>query len=164
MFYKSDNTYKRVLQISLFFFRPRFCRSICIVAIAAISTLASPQTYAASLTLAWDPVDDLADGFMLYYGTESGYYTGVIDVGDAIDYTVFGLESDQTYYFAVTAYNTFGESDFSEELVTYPPYFCEADLDMDGDVDGQDLIFMITNSMAWELTAFRTEYGRTDCP
>ena len=88
----------------------------------------------------------------------------MIDVGASTGYTVFGLEPDQTYYFAVTAYNTFGESDFSVELVVDPPYYCEADFDMDYDVDGVDLIFAIANATAGvDLATVNAEYGRTDC-
>ena len=65
---------------------------------------------------------DLA-GAKVYYGTESGDYTAVIDVpggrpGETRSYTITGLEAGETYYLNGTAYNTSGlESDLVEEVV-----------------------------------------------
>jgi hypothetical protein len=77
-----------------------------------------------SVTLAWNapttntdgnPLTDLV-GYKLHYGTSSGNYTRVIDVGNVETYKIEGLQSG-TYYFAVTAYNTSGnESDYSNEV------------------------------------------------
>ncbi|MHC4687385.1 MAG: CFI-box-CTERM domain-containing protein [Planctomycetota bacterium] len=77
-----------------------------------------PRLSASSLTLAWDPnpEPDLA-GYKVYYGTRSGDYDVAIDVGDAIQYTVWGLEPETRYYLALTAYDTsWNESDFSWEV------------------------------------------------
>jgi fibronectin type 3 domain-containing protein len=78
----------------------------------------------ASVTLTWDapttnsdgsPLTDL-NGYKIYYGTSSGNYTEVIDIGNVTSYTIGNLSSG-IYYFAVTAYNTSGnESDFSNEV------------------------------------------------
>jgi hypothetical protein len=73
---------------------------------------------ASSLTLAWDSntEPDLA-GYKVYYGTQSGDYDVAIDVGDAIQYTVWGLAPETRYYLALTAYDTsWNESDFSWEV------------------------------------------------
>ena len=85
--------------------------------------LAVRHADAASVTLAWDPNNepDLA-GYRLYYGKASGTYKSVIDVGNQTTYTISGLEDGKTYYFAVTAYDEFGKSDFSSEL-RYPEPF-----------------------------------------
>ena len=59
----------------------------------------SPAHLAASeLTLAWDPntEPDLA-GYNLYYGTQSGAYDFVIDVGNITQYTLAGLSPDTTH-------------------------------------------------------------------
>lgn len=62
-------------------------------------------------------LQDLA-GYKLYYGTSSGNYTMSHDVGNQTSYTLQGLENGQTYYIAVTAYDTSGnESTFSAEVV-----------------------------------------------
>ena len=80
--------------------------------------------FAGDATLSWDPNDwninpDLS-GYKIYYGTDPSTYTQVIDIGlinpDAPTYTVGNLTEDNTYYFAVTAYDSAGnESGFSGE-------------------------------------------------
>ena len=77
-----------------------------------------------SATLAWDapttnvdgtPIAGLA-GFKIYYGTASGTYTGIVDVGSVTNYAINNLAVG-TYYFSVTAYDSVGsESDFSNEV------------------------------------------------
>ena len=74
-------------------------------------------------TLAWNapttnadgtPVTNLA-GYKIYYGTVSGFYTAALSIGNMTNYTI-ALASG-TYYFAVTAIDTFGlESGFSNEV------------------------------------------------
>jgi hypothetical protein len=52
-------------------------------------------------------------GYKVHYGTTPGVYTS-IDVGNVNTYVVTGLTKGQTYYFAVTVYDTNGiESDYS---------------------------------------------------
>jgi hypothetical protein len=72
-------------------------------------------THAADLTLAWDSVNN-ASGYMLFYGFESNSYDSMIDVGPQLKYKVTGLEDNQLYYFAVKAWNEYGESDYSQEI------------------------------------------------
>lgn len=77
-----------------------------------------------SATLTWDPpninidgtpLTDLA-GYKIYYGTTSGNYTEVKDVGNVITYKVGGLQPG-TYYFAVTVYdNSRNEGGYSNEV------------------------------------------------
>lgn len=67
--------------------------------------LLTSSPIAAQVTLAWAPSVSMVDGYWLYYGTASGTYTARIDVGSVTTYTVTGLTSGQTYYFAVTAYD-----------------------------------------------------------
>lgn len=72
--------------------------------------------YAVSLTFGWNPPEKgRITGYKLYYGTTSGLYDYVVDVGDR---TIKGvrLKKGYQYYFVVTAYNEFGESAPSEEL------------------------------------------------
>jgi hypothetical protein len=40
-----------------------------------------------------------------------------VDVGNNTSCSISGIETEQAYYFAATAYNEIGESDFSEEIV-----------------------------------------------
>ena len=73
---------------------------------------------APSVTLAWDASPDThVVGYNLYYGVASGTYTTEINVGTVTSATVTGLTAGVTYYFAVTAYDSFGqESDYSSEI------------------------------------------------
>jgi hypothetical protein len=59
----------------------------------------------AQVTLAWNASVSMVDGYWLYYGPASGNYTARIDVGPVTTYTMTGLTSGQTYYFAVAAYD-----------------------------------------------------------
>jgi hypothetical protein len=80
---------------------------------------------AADITLSWDPPTENSDGtplsdlagYKIYYGTSSGNYTTVVDVMNATIYTIKNLPEGFTYYFAVTAYDIYGnESEFSNEV------------------------------------------------
>jgi len=71
---------------------------------------------AVNVTLAWDAESGVA-GYRLHYGTSSGSYTQTIDVGTNTLATVSNLTAGQTYYFAVTAYNSAGlQSQLSNEV------------------------------------------------
>jgi hypothetical protein len=84
-------------------------------------TVTAPVT--GSATLGWSasttnvdgtPLTDLA-GYKIYYGTSSGSYSKVIDVGNITTFVVNNLTAG-TYYFTVTAYNIYGsESGYSNE-------------------------------------------------
>jgi hypothetical protein len=76
------------------------------------------NAFGAQLTMAWNPNSepDVA-GYMVYYGTASRNYGSSIDVGKVTSYTLTGLASGQTYYIALTAYDTSdNESGFSNEV------------------------------------------------
>jgi hypothetical protein len=79
----------------------------------------TPTAHALSVTLAWDPSapnEDVA-GYKIYFGTESQNYATVIDVRNATMKSVTTLKKGMVYYFAATAYNSYGvESSFSEEV------------------------------------------------
>jgi hypothetical protein len=73
---------------------------------------------ATSLILAWDPsgTSGIA-GYRLHYGTSSQSYSQTRDLGNTTTTTISNLQSGQTYYFAVTDYNTAGvESVYSNEV------------------------------------------------
>jgi hypothetical protein len=82
-----------------------------------IMVLFSQHAYATGIRISWQPSsgDDVA-GYNVYYGTVSGDYDNMIDVGDVTTVDIGDLEND-TYFFAVTAYNYAGEeSAYSEEI------------------------------------------------
>ncbi len=79
--------------------------------------LCGRAAFAADAILSWssNTESDLA-GYRVHYGSTSGSYPNVIDVGLVTSYTVTGLSAG-TYYFVLTAYNTAGiESGFSNEV------------------------------------------------
>ena len=80
--------------------------------------------HSSQITVAWNANSepDLA-GYKLHYGTSSGNYSTIVDVGDSLEHTITGLKKGVAYYFAATAYDTEGnESEYSEEIsYTIPP-------------------------------------------
>ena len=73
---------------------------------------------AAQIALAWDSVAQ-ATGYMVYYGPASRQYTSSMDVGANNTLTLSNLAAEETYYFAVTAYDSAGnESAYSNEVST----------------------------------------------
>jgi len=85
--------------------------------------LCSSPAMATALLISWqeNTETDLA-GYKVYYGTASGQYGSPINVGKETSYRISDLESDTTYYMAVTAYDeALNESGFSQELSAYIP-------------------------------------------
>ena len=80
---------------------------------------------AGTIKLAWDapttnsdgsPLTDLA-GYYVYYGTASGVYGPAVDAKTVTTYTLTGLTPGQTYFIAVTAYDTSqNQSQLSNEV------------------------------------------------
>src|SRR4029450_4528934 len=89
--------------------------------IAAFLLLTPAFGQAASVTLEWDRNSDgITTGYFVYYGTESGKYSGTVDVGTSTTAVVKPNHPNPTYYFAVQAYSATGEkSPLSTELVWY---------------------------------------------
>lgn len=72
-----------------------------------------------SAVLRWDPVTapNLA-GYHVHYGTMSGNYSEVVDVGLVTTFEVTSLKRGTSYYFAATAYDASGNSSFySNEVI-----------------------------------------------
>ncbi|MBN2538874.1 MAG: fibronectin type III domain-containing protein [Deltaproteobacteria bacterium] len=96
---------------------------ICIIfTIFYITIPTLHDSHAAEVTLEWDAnYESNINGYKIYYGPESEYYSHSIDVGNCTSFTISGLEEEQTYFFAATAYTFSGyESDYSNE-VSYTP-------------------------------------------
>ncbi len=90
-----------------------FTLSLSFITSVLILTLFTTLAHSAQVTLSWHSVAE-ADGYKIYYGSESGTYQAPNDVGAQ---TTYSLSLDPgTYYFAVSAYNNYGESGYSEEV------------------------------------------------
>lgn len=65
---------------------------------------------------------DNVTGYNVYYGSQSGSYAFVVDVGNTTSHVFDDFPEDKPYYFAVTAYNDSDlESDYSAEAYYTPP-------------------------------------------
>ena len=73
-------------------------------------------------TLSWTASTGEVTGYHLYYSTTEGEYAQFVDVGKDISYSTdsLSLEEGTTYYFVVTAYNSSGESGYSN-IVSWSP-------------------------------------------
>jgi Bacterial Ig-like domain (group 3)/Glucodextranase, domain B len=80
--------------------------------------LCSIQAYGAGVKLAWDASSESnLSGYKVYYRTVGGSYTTPIILGLQTTCTV-PISASGTYYFAVTAYTSSAESEFSNEVST----------------------------------------------
>ena len=80
-----------------------------------------------SIMLRWRGSHENVSGYKIYYGTKSGVYNNAehtpIVVGNQTEYLLEGLNSQEVYYFRVTAIGGEGgniESGFSEEVYARP--------------------------------------------
>ena len=80
-------------------------------------TLAITMPSSRTATLTWDPeTDPSVRGYKVYAGTSSHAYGAPVDIGNVTTYQIVNLQSGTTYYFVVTAYNSAGESGYSNEV------------------------------------------------
>lgn len=87
-----------------------------------MSPAAKPLPVGCTIALAWDASPDASvTGYRIYYGAASGNYTNSVAVGLVTNATVNGLLGGMKYFFAATAFNAVVESDFSNEVMAYPP-------------------------------------------
>jgi hypothetical protein len=137
-----------------------------ILAIAAL--LFGGPSWAADVSLAWNPSPSAGVlGYRIHYGTASGQYSTVVDVGNVLTATIPGFaENGTTYYFAATAYGdpaTSSPSGFSNEvfktLGTCPcSQFTAADAPTqapDADATPVTLGVKFTSSVAGQITAIK---------
>lgn len=93
-------------------------RLVCSIAFLLI---ACSPVFAGFRTLSWDPSVG-ATGYRVYYGESSRDYSASLDVGNT---TIVTLDADlddcTRWFFAVTAYNSAGESEYSEEVEWLTP-------------------------------------------
>lgn len=73
--------------------------------------------FLAVVTLTWDASPG-ATGYKMYCGSASGIYSTPVDVGNTLEHLI---SMPGNYYCAATAYDSFGESGFSNELFFIVP-------------------------------------------
>ncbi len=111
---------------------------------------------AGQVTLAWDrnTEPDVA-GYKLYYGLASRTYGAPTNVGNVASYTITGLAQEQTYYFALTAFDTFGnESGYSQEVSYTTPGAVEIDV-------AGNAVSIVDGDLTPTIEDF-TDFGSTD--
>ena len=113
------------LRIPAAFSRTAYFALLLFTMVAATLHTGALTAQAAQTTLSWTPPTNYAGGmaipdfvgYNLHMGTSSGNYTQTIEVGDVTSYTVNNLTSGTTYYFALSAVDSFGnESGYSSEV------------------------------------------------
>ena len=105
------------------------------IAVLIVATLITwiGSAHSANLTLRWDPPPEgNISGYNLYYGTNKNSFDHSIKGVKKTECTAWNLQPCLTYYFAVTAYNQTGESDYSNEV----SYMARPSNDTDTDKDG----------------------------
>jgi len=125
----------------------------------AAPTLNAPTAGDGQVSLNWTSVTN-ADGYKVKYGTSSGNYPTILDVGNVTSYTVTNLTNNTTYYFVVVAYNANGDSPNSNERSATPqPTIPSAPvLNLPTPGDGQVSLSWNTVSGA---TSYKIYYGTT---
>ncbi|PCG19645.1 fibronectin type III domain-containing protein [Brachyspira sp. G79] len=80
-----------------------------------------------SVMLKWDSVHEDVAGYKIYYGTKPGVYNDAeytpIRIGNQTEYYIEGLNTNEVYYFTITAIGGEGgniESGFSKEVYVRP--------------------------------------------
>lgn len=92
----------------------KFRTGFLVPLVVALLATGVPAT-AGSLVLSWDATSG-ASGYKVFYGTESGNYTNFITTSTTTA-TINGLTDCATYFVAVKAFNSAGESpNYSNEL------------------------------------------------
>ncbi len=134
----------------------RFILSLSLLIIAFF--YAGSIGYAADVTLAWDDPNapGSANGFLVYYGTQSGVYDWIVDAGKATSYEIPNLREGKSYYFSVRAYSDTGvKSGYSSELFFKLP-------SSDGDGSGEKIIIdngdVGTSATGIWLSSFGSSY------
>jgi hypothetical protein len=95
---------------------------IIIISCLLTASLLMPPSILAD-SLAWDANTDQTDGYKIHYSTDQDNLSQVIDVGTATTYVLDNMPLSEgiPYYFAVSAYNSAGESPLSQVLMYQPP-------------------------------------------
>ena len=77
------------------------------------------SSHAGDLGFAWNPSTG-ATGYRLHAGATSGNYTTSVDVGGTTQTSLTTAPDCTTQFYAVTAYNSAGQSGYSSEVSSWP--------------------------------------------
>ncbi|MEW6102185.1 MAG: SpvB/TcaC N-terminal domain-containing protein [Candidatus Omnitrophota bacterium] len=119
--------------------------------------LNDPVSGDASVTLNWS-VSTGVTGYKVKYGTVSGNYPTVIDVGNVTTRQITGLTNGIAYYFIVTAYNAYGESSPSNEKSATPQVVAPNAPVLNSATAG-DTVVTLSWSNAITATGYKVKYG-----
>jgi hypothetical protein len=114
-----------------------------------------------SVELSWNP-SPAANivAYNVYYGTESGFYTDCITFSDVTDVVILGLESGETYYFAVSATDASGlESGLSNEASYTVPVPVPIVLQTQAALADRGVELTWNASPAGDIVGFNVYYG-----
>jgi len=91
--------------------------------IGIICGLLASTVQAFTIKLDWQPPDTppSVQGYRAHWGTSTGHYVETTEVGTTTTATLGGFAYDTTYYLAVTAFNSAGESPYSNEVTVSAP-------------------------------------------
>ncbi|HOO45239.1 MAG TPA: fibronectin type III domain-containing protein [Deltaproteobacteria bacterium] len=95
----------------------KISKTLKTLVLACIMVFLADFAYAATVRVSWNiNTEPDLDGYIVYYGTYSGFYQQSVDVGLSTSRDIDGLSQGTAYYFAVSAYDTSGnESPLSSE-------------------------------------------------
>lgn len=93
----------------------RFAAGWCM----AVGVWLAGAACAGEIGLTWSSSSGAA-GYKVHYGTSPGVYSKTVDVGNVTSTKVSGLTDCSTWYFAVSAYNAAGASEYSNEVGSWP--------------------------------------------
>jgi hypothetical protein len=109
---RGAGTYKATITIKL---GTWYTKLVPVTLIVSPPTTSTPST-TSSATLTWNAVTGaMVSGYKVYVGEAPRLYTRTINVDNVTSSTVNSLTRGRTYYFAVSAYNSVGESAPSNE-------------------------------------------------
>ncbi len=93
-----------------------------LIVVVILSLSHHPSAFGASVTLAWDPpASGGVTGYKIYRGIKTQEYVLLKTIGNTAQYMDDTLVAGTKYYYAVKAYNSYGDSGYSNELVYTPP-------------------------------------------
>jgi len=113
-------------------------------------TFLDVNAYAAKATLRWkyNLENSRLSGFKVFCGTEKGKYSSVIDVGKKTACSLSDLTPGTTYHFAVKAYGTDSDSEYSKEIAFTLPVTGSGGMLIGGTTAGASKGFKASNSTA----------------